>query len=143
MSERIVGKHLAALVVPLTEDDLLDEVALRSLCNHMSSIEGIDGLVVNAHAGEVDSLTYEERIQVAKAVAEGDVARGVELHHQIEPLVELLFNPPMIKMPSRVKEVLHYLGLIPNARVRPPLPQIGEEERNRLIQAMKGSGFFE
>lgn len=311
MSKRIVGKHLAALVVPFTEDDRLDEVAFRSICRHVGSIKGIDGLIVNAHAGEVDSLTYEERIQVAgiaseeahslgkrlvagvspypdtnqgaiqtaldsqevgadailligprwftwgiqhvpevvysyvsdvassvkipvlffvvgeytgmsftpemvrqicsidnvvgikdtswsthgfeanlkilrklekhldiltgndtlllynflagadgtllilhcivgryiiemfDAVAEGNMPRAVGLNHKMEPLIELLFAPPMIKMPSRMKEALYYLGLIPNTRVRPPIPRIEEEERIHLIRAMKNSGLFE
>jgi len=66
MSVPNIGRHLAALVVPFKANSDIDDVALRRLCQHMLSTDGIDALVVNANAGEVDALTEDERVQVLR-----------------------------------------------------------------------------
>lgn len=66
MTRPRIGRHLAALVVPFKADYSVDEDAFRSLCRFMLKVDGIDGLVVNANAGEVDALSEEERVQVLR-----------------------------------------------------------------------------
>ncbi len=74
MPKTDVGKHLAALVAPFKSDLSLDEHALRRVCRHVLELGGIDALVVNAHASEVDSMTSEERVRMVEVV--GDEARA-------------------------------------------------------------------
>ena len=65
-----LGRHFAAIPVPFREDLTIDEEAFRRVCNHMLLTPSIDGLVVNANAGEVDSLTLDELNKVTKIAAE-------------------------------------------------------------------------
>jgi 4-hydroxy-tetrahydrodipicolinate synthase len=76
MSSSPIGRHLAALVVPFKADSGVDDSALRNLCRHMLKVDGIDGLVVNANAGEVDALTEEERVQVLRVARDEAHAAG-------------------------------------------------------------------
>jgi 4-hydroxy-tetrahydrodipicolinate synthase len=69
MHER-VGRHLAAVVVPFKDDLSIDEPAFRRVCRHVLEVEGIDGIVVNAHAGEVDTLSADERRRLTRITAE-------------------------------------------------------------------------
>lgn len=66
MTRPRIGRHLAALVVPFKDDSSIDDDAFRNLCRFMLKIDGIDGLVVNANAGEVDALSEDERVHVLR-----------------------------------------------------------------------------
>lgn len=66
MNRPRIGRHLAALVVPFRSDSSIDDDAFRHLCRHMLAVDGIDGLVVNANAGEVDALSEQERVHVLR-----------------------------------------------------------------------------
>jgi len=79
MTQPVVGRHLAALVVPFTASLEIDDRALRAVCREMLAIEGIDGIVVNAHAGEVDTLTAEERVHVLEIAAAEAKAHGKKI----------------------------------------------------------------
>lgn len=70
------GRHLAALVVPFDSDLEIDEAGLRAVCRHVLRTDGVDGLVVNANAGEVDALTVAERLRVLTIAREEARARG-------------------------------------------------------------------
>ncbi|QIM48713.1 dihydrodipicolinate synthase family protein [Pusillimonas sp. DMV24BSW_D] len=70
MSRLKIGRHFAALVVPFTDSGEIDEPAFRKVCRFMLDVDGIDGLVVNANAGEVDALTDSERMLVLKLAIE-------------------------------------------------------------------------
>lgn len=76
MSRPPIGRHLAALVVPFKDNSDIDEAALRQLCKFMLQVDGIDGLVVNANAGEVDALSEEERVQVLRIARDEAHAAG-------------------------------------------------------------------
>ncbi len=52
MAKIAVGKHIAAVVAPFKSDLSLDERSLRSVCQHVLELDGMDALVVNAHARE-------------------------------------------------------------------------------------------
>lgn len=60
------GTHLAAAVIPFIPNYKIDETGLRNLLNYLSTRDKISGVVFNAHAGEVDSLSYEERQRVVE-----------------------------------------------------------------------------
>jgi len=71
-----IGRHLAALVAPFKENSDIDESSLRQLCQYMLKVDGIDGLVVNANAGEVDALTEDERLKVLRIARDEAHAAG-------------------------------------------------------------------
>ena len=56
-----VGRHLAAVPVAFAPDRSIDVEQFRRICRHMLLTPSIDAIVVNANAGEVDSLTLQER----------------------------------------------------------------------------------
>lgn len=76
MSRPNIGRHLAALVVPFKSNFEVDDAALRQLCQFMLKVDGIDGLVVNANAGEVDALSEEERVHVLRVARDEAHAAG-------------------------------------------------------------------
>lgn len=76
MSRPRIGRHLAALVVPFKSNSDIDEAALKRVCKFMLDVDGIDGLVVNANAGEVDALSEEERVQVLRIARDEAHAAG-------------------------------------------------------------------
>src|SRR3990172_878020 len=70
MAQQGIGPHLAALVVPFTAQDTVDEAALRGLIRYVAGTKLMNGVVVNAHAGEVASLTLEERRRVVEVMTD-------------------------------------------------------------------------
>ena len=97
MTDSRVGQHLAALVVPFKANLEIDQEGLRAVCRHMLTDEGIDGIVVNAHAGEVDTLTTEERelvVQIASAEARAHGKRTCLLYTSPSPRDRSLSRMP-------------------------------------------------
>ena len=54
----------AATVLPFKDDYSIDEAGFRGLLRWLASVDGISGVLVNGHAGEVTSLDREERRRV-------------------------------------------------------------------------------
>jgi 4-hydroxy-tetrahydrodipicolinate synthase len=61
---------IPALVLPLKTDLSIDEQELRRLAQWLSTFKGIAALMTNGHTGDVFSLTWEERAEVTRIVAE-------------------------------------------------------------------------
>lgn len=60
-----------AVLVPFKDDYSIDEEGFRKLVRWVASHEGISGIVVNGHTGEINSLLPEERAEVVRiAVSE-------------------------------------------------------------------------
>jgi 4-hydroxy-tetrahydrodipicolinate synthase len=78
--------HYAAVVVPFSADGAIDESGLRKVCQHVLTIPGITGVVVNAHAGEVDALSQPEREAVVRIAAAETQAGGKELVSGLAPV---------------------------------------------------------
>jgi 4-hydroxy-tetrahydrodipicolinate synthase len=70
-------RHLAACVVPFTDSGEIDREGLKGQVAGIAETGLINGFVVNAHAGEGDSLTYEERMQVVEVVAQTAKSHGL------------------------------------------------------------------
>lgn len=81
-----IGRHLAALVVPFKDSLEIDESAFRRVCQHMLKVDGIDALVVNANAGEVDSLTESERLKVVEIARDEAHAAGKQVVASVVPV---------------------------------------------------------
>jgi 4-hydroxy-tetrahydrodipicolinate synthase len=73
---RDIGRHLAAVIAPFMPDFAINEASFRAVCRHVMDMPGIDGIVVNAHASEVDALDAEERTLLARLAAEEAHARN-------------------------------------------------------------------
>jgi 4-hydroxy-tetrahydrodipicolinate synthase len=71
-----IGRHLAAIVVPFKDTLDIDEPAFRKHCRDMLAIAGIDGIVVNANASEVDTMDHHERVRLVEIAAEEAHAAG-------------------------------------------------------------------
>lgn len=85
MTQKVIGPHLAALVVPFTPQDKLDETALRGLIRYVAGTKLMNGVVVNAHAGEVASLTLEERRRVVEVTVDEAHRHGLQAVAGIDP----------------------------------------------------------
>jgi 4-hydroxy-tetrahydrodipicolinate synthase len=85
MAAQGIGPHLAALVVPFTAQDTVDEAALRELICYVAGTKLMNGVVVNAHAGEVASLTLEERRRVVEVMVDEAHGHGLQAVAGIDP----------------------------------------------------------
>ena len=85
MAQQGIGPHLAALVVPFTAQDTVDEAALRGLIRYVAGTKLMNGVVVNAHAGEVASLTLEERRRVVEVMTDEAHRHGLQAVAGIDP----------------------------------------------------------
>jgi 4-hydroxy-tetrahydrodipicolinate synthase len=61
---------IPALTLPLKPDFSLDEQEIRRLAQWLTGFKGISALMTNGHTGEVFSLTWEERAEVTRIVAD-------------------------------------------------------------------------
>jgi 4-hydroxy-tetrahydrodipicolinate synthase len=61
---------IPALALPLKADLSIDEADLRRLSRWLANQKGIVALMTNGHTGDVFSLTWEERAQVTRIVAD-------------------------------------------------------------------------
>lgn len=62
---------IAATVLPLEEDGhTVDEASFRSLVRRLAGVDGIEGVVVNAVAGEGSLLEPDERTRLVRAACE-------------------------------------------------------------------------
>ena len=82
MSEKPWSGVFAAILCPFNADEGLDEAGMTAYARELSGVEGMTGLVVNGHTGEVTSLLPAERARVTRIVAEATggqakVASGV------------------------------------------------------------------
>jgi 4-hydroxy-tetrahydrodipicolinate synthase len=78
-------RHLAACVVPFRDDGKIDSGGLRSQMDFLLDTGLMTGLVVNAHAGEGDSLTRLERQEVIELAVEAARAGGFTTVAAISP----------------------------------------------------------
>lgn len=68
-SARLCGIH-AATIVPMTSDFAIDEPALAAHIASVASVPGINGLLVNGHAGENFVLSLAEKRRVVEVARE-------------------------------------------------------------------------
>jgi len=60
----------AATLCPFSEDESINEKGLRKYVRNVARVEGIEGVVVNGHTGEVMSLLPRERSLVTRVVVD-------------------------------------------------------------------------
>lgn len=67
--QRMFEGFLPALVTPFHDDGRIDEASLGRVVERVRKVDGVTGVVVNGHAGEVTSLSREERRLVVERTA--------------------------------------------------------------------------
>jgi 4-hydroxy-tetrahydrodipicolinate synthase len=98
---------------------------LTSLCI------GADG-ILSGHGSVIADL----QVELFRAVERGDLANARAVWDRIHPFAEACYATPFLDGHNRMKESLAILGRIDAAYVRPPIQPIGEDERQRLREAV-------
>lgn len=88
----------------------------------------------------LNSLVGSEVVGMHRALRTYDLESALDIDARIRPLVDVLFQNPMLKMASRVKAALHMAGVLASPRTRLPVPQLRSSELAELESAMRASG---
>ncbi|MFQ5691517.1 MAG: dihydrodipicolinate synthase family protein [Nitrospinota bacterium] len=94
-------------------------------------VAGADGTLLVLH-----TLFPELIVEMFEAVRNGDVNAAKAAHDRLAPAANALFEPPMLKAVPRLKEGLVWAGRMESARVRAPLPELTQAEREALRRTL-------
>lgn len=134
-----IGRHFAALVVPFKDNGDIDDGAFRKVCHFMLDVDGMDGVVVNANAGEVDALTETERMHVLKVAVEEANARGKVVVAGIVPVPYT--NEVAIRMAKEAEQAgaaaILLLGSIGFARGVDAVPDVAKQYTADVASSIK------
>jgi 4-hydroxy-tetrahydrodipicolinate synthase len=86
------------------------------------------------------TLGTAEHVALLDAAKAGNATKLHELGEPLQRLSDVIFAPPVVDYRVRTKEALRMLGVIPSARVRPPLLPVDDAERRRIGQALEAAG---
>lgn len=101
-----------------------------------SFVLGADGALIG-----FGTVAIAEQIEMLRRLQAGDLAGARELYERVvQPLVDVLFAPPVRNYRLRLKEALVELGVFEAAHARPPLPPLDDEERLRVREAVRRAG---
>jgi 4-hydroxy-tetrahydrodipicolinate synthase len=98
-----------------------------------------ESFVLGATGALIGFGTVATRLQVEMVEAHeaGDHARAAALAARFQPLVDVVFGPPIRDYRARLKAALEMQGVIPSSALRLPLQPAGEAERARLAAALE------
>jgi 4-hydroxy-tetrahydrodipicolinate synthase len=83
------------------------------------------------------TIAIAEQIEMIQRCQKGDVRRAREIYDGlIQPLVSIVFAPPVRNYRARLKEALVALDILDGAHVRPPLLPLDSAERARIREAI-------
>ncbi len=94
-------------------------------------IAGADGTLVGLHNAYGELI-----VEMFNAVQSGNLRRALELHRQQEFITEVLFSPPPMMYRSRYKYAAYLQGKISSCRLKPPLPEVDEQEKRCIRDAL-------
>jgi 4-hydroxy-tetrahydrodipicolinate synthase len=98
-----------------------------------SFLLGADGALIG-----FGTIAIAEQLEMLGLVEEGDLKGAREIYdNAIQPLVSVIFAPPVRNYRARTKEALVAQGVLDNAYVRPPLLPLDEEERRAVHDAVR------
>jgi 4-hydroxy-tetrahydrodipicolinate synthase len=100
-----------------------------------SLVLGCNGLLSGA-----GSVIADLQVALFRAVRAGDLVAARAINDRIYPIAQAFYAPPFLDMHNRMKEVLHLLGKLPPAVVRPPLLKLPAHEIARLKAAIGAAG---
>jgi len=101
---------------------------LASLCI------GADG-ILSGHG----SVIADIQVQLFNAVQNKDLSLARKIAEKLYPLVRVFYADPFVDMHNRMKEANVLLGRMDQAVVRPPLQQISDQEREKILQVIKAA----
>jgi 4-hydroxy-tetrahydrodipicolinate synthase len=81
----------------------------------------------------VANLAPAALVQMYEHWTAGRQAEALDLHYRLHPLVDLIF---VETNPAPAKWVLERLGLVSSAHVRPPLAQVSEQGKARILELL-------
>jgi 4-hydroxy-tetrahydrodipicolinate synthase len=100
-----------------------------------SLVLGCNGLLSGA-----GSVIADLQAGLFEAVRADDLPGARAINDRIFPVVQAFYAPPFLDMHNRMKEMLHLLGRLPPAVVRPPLVKLSAQEIERLKRAIADAG---
>ena len=100
-----------------------------------SLVLGCNGLLSGA-----GSVIADLQAALFEAVRADDLPGARAINDRIFPVVQAFYAPPFLDMHNRMKEMLHLLGRLPPAVVRPPLVKLPAQEIERLKRAIAEAG---
>ena len=102
-----------------------------------SFLLGADGGLLGSCAQltqwQVDCLNYTKKKQYEQAK---------ELSNVFQPIVDVIFMPPVRNYRARTKYSLMLQGIIQNDYVRPPLVEVSDNEKNLIKTSLKEQGLI-
>jgi 4-hydroxy-tetrahydrodipicolinate synthase len=97
-----------------------------------SFLLGADGALIG-----FGTLAIAEQVEMLARLRDGDLKGAREVYDEsIQPLVSVIFAPPVRNYRARVKEALVSLGVIEEAHVRAPLLPLDRDERQSVRDAV-------
>src|SRR2546425_510600 len=100
-----------------------------------SFLLGADGAISG-----MGSVTADLQAELFAACQKGDLEDARRINDRLEPLVRVLYAPPLVDMHNRMQEALGLLARIPAAHVRPPLTPVPPAERDAIRRALAAAG---
>jgi dihydrodipicolinate synthase/N-acetylneuraminate lyase len=100
----------------------------------------LESFILGAHGALIGfgTIAIAEQLEMLARLHQGDVAGAREVYTDvIQPLVSVIFAPPVRNYRARVKEALVALGVIEAAHVRPPLLPLDRAERAAVREAVE------
>lgn len=104
----------------------------------------LDSFSMGADGGLLGSCAQLTQFQVdcLNFIKNKQYDRAKELSNIFQPIIDVIFMPPVRNYRARTKYSLKLQGVIPNDYVRPPLTEITNEEKNIIKTALKSSGII-
>ena len=99
---------------------------------------GADGALIG-----FGTLATALQVQMYKAAIARDYETTFRISNTLQPLIDVIFAPPIPDYRARTKQALVMQGVLPNAFVRPPLLPISLAEREKIRQALERAGQLE
>jgi 4-hydroxy-tetrahydrodipicolinate synthase len=97
-----------------------------------SLVLGADGALIG-----FGTLATDLQVEMYELVKKGRIKEAREIADRLQPLVDVIFAPPVRSYRARTKESLVFQGVLKTAYMRPPLTSISEKERNAVKEALK------
>jgi len=100
-----------------------------------SFLWGCDGALIGAGAQDTARIA-----RCYEACAEGNYVEAIELARAFQPLVDVVFAPPVRAYRARTKACLYLQGVIPCRAVRHPLVEVPDSGLEPLRDALRAAG---
>lgn len=101
-----------------------------------SYVMGADGALIG-----FGNLALADQVQMFQLIQAKQYEEAIGIASKLEPLIDVIFRPPLRDYRARIKHALVQLGIIETALVRPPLPNITADEALMVQEALRKGGY--